>query len=214
MRSGRGVHAGFMRRELENAMKSGVILGFVLALCTLGSPALAQRWGGGETLDRILPQIRAHHPGRLSDAEPFVGEDGDTHYRIKWMTPEGRIIYFDADGRSGRWTNSRGYEGGSRGYPGEDGPPRPYDRGGDDRWRGDGRQWNGQGRDWPGGGGRPYNDNGGDRPYPRNGGGRPYENGGDRPYNDNGGGRPYDGGGDRGWNGGRNWNGGSHHHGH
>src|SRR5580698_2188909 len=128
MRSGRGVHAGFMRRELKSAMKTGVVLGFVLALMAFGSPALAQRWGGGETLDRILPQIRAHHPGRLSDAEPFVGEDGDTHYRIKWMTPEGRIIYFDADGRSGRWTNARGNEGnrgdeggGNRGYQ-DDGP--------------------------------------------------------------------------------------------
>src|ERR1700748_3812178 len=148
MRSGRGVHAGFMRRELENAMKSGVILGFVLAFCMLGSPAQAQRWGGGETLDRILPQIRAHHPGRLSDAEPFVGEDGDTHYRIKWMTPEGRIIYFDADARRGRWSNSRGakYREMPR-YGDEGGGVDRGDRGGDDRWRGgDGRRnWNGDG---------------------------------------------------------------------
>ena len=184
-------------------MKTGVVLGFVLALIASGSPALAQRWGGGETLDRILPQIRAHHPGRLSDAEPFVGEDGDTHYRIKWMTPEGRIIYFDADGRSGRWTNSRGsYEGGgNRGYQ-DDGPPRDYDRGGDDGHSHSGRNWQG------GDGRQNWNDNGGHGPDLSEGNGR----GGD--WNGNGrGGRNWNGG--RGWpgGGGHNWNGGgSHHH--
>ena len=195
-------------------MKTGVVLGFVLALMAFGSPALAQRWGGGETLDRILPQIRAHHPGRLSDAEPFVGEDGDTHYRIKWMTPEGRIIYFDADGRSGRWTNSRGYEGnrgdeggGNRGYQ-DDGPPRDYDRGGDDgRPRG--------GRNWQGGDGRQnLNDDGGGRGWPDQSwsGGDGRRGGGD--WNGNGrGGHDWNGG--RGWpgGGGRPDGGGSHHHG-
>ena len=200
-------------------MKSGVVIAVLLAFLASGSPALAQRWGDGETLDRILPQIRAHHPGRLSDAEPFVGEDGDTHYRIKWMTPEGRIIYFDADGRSGRWTNSRGgNEGGSRAYPGEDGPPRDYDRGGRQNWGDDGGggrpyQDGGGGRSYPGGGGRGWPDQGwsGDRGRPEGGAGRPYPEEGGRPFPNGGRGRDGDGGG---WNGrGGRWNGGgSHHH--
>jgi len=54
-------------------------------------------------LDRILPGIRERHPGKFYDAEgPYRGPDGQMRYRLKWMTPEGRIIWFDADARTGR----------------------------------------------------------------------------------------------------------------
>ncbi len=58
---------------------------------------------GGETLDRILPQIRVQHPGRLSDATRWTSPDGRTYYRIKWMTPQGRILFFDAESFMGRY---------------------------------------------------------------------------------------------------------------
>lgn len=85
-------------------------------LLVLAAPGHAQFLADGETLDRILPMIRADHPGRLSDAEPWTDESGRTHYRIKWMTPEGRILYFDADARSGRYSSMDG------------GPRVPHDR--------------------------------------------------------------------------------------
>src|SRR3569832_1656905 len=97
--SGRGVHSRFRSRELEGIMRSRVFLFLLPLLLAFSAPAFAR---GGGTLDSILPEIRAQHPGRLSDAEPFTADDGSTHYRIKWMTPEGRILYFDADARSGR----------------------------------------------------------------------------------------------------------------
>lgn len=87
----------------------------------LAAPASAQRMADGETLDRILPDIRAAHPGRLSDAEPWIDDNGRPHYRIKWMTPDGRILYFDADARTGRYSSS----GGERDF--RDGGPRPSD---------------------------------------------------------------------------------------
>jgi hypothetical protein len=65
----------------------------------------AQAWEspGNPSLDRILPQIRERHPGKFYDAEgPWRGPDGQMRYRLKWMTPEGRIVWFDADARTGR----------------------------------------------------------------------------------------------------------------
>ena len=82
----------------------------VIPLCVaLMAPAHAQRMADGATLDRILPDIRAQHPGRLSDAQPWTDESGRTRYRIKWMTPEGRILYFDADARTGRYWSSESF---------------------------------------------------------------------------------------------------------
>jgi hypothetical protein len=55
-----------------------------------------------QPLDRILPQIGNGRPGRFFDAEgPFPDAVGGWHYRIKWMTPEGRIVWLDADARTG-----------------------------------------------------------------------------------------------------------------
>jgi len=89
-------------------MQLRVFLALIPLFVALGVPAQAQRMADGETLDRILPDIRAQHPGRLSDAQPWTDENGRTHYRIKWMTPEGHILYFDADTRTGRYWSSDG----------------------------------------------------------------------------------------------------------
>jgi len=65
------------------------------------------------SLDRILPGIRERHPGKFYDAQgPWRGPDGQYRYRLKWMTPDGRIVWFDADARTGR-------------VLGPDAPPRP-----------------------------------------------------------------------------------------
>jgi len=91
------------------------------------TPALAQparESGGVQPLDRLLPEIRRHHPGNFYDAEgPTFGPDGQPHYHLKWMTPDGRIVWFDADARSGRVLRS------SPGRDGFDGPRRQDFRG-------------------------------------------------------------------------------------
>ncbi|HEX4301564.1 MAG TPA: hypothetical protein VHZ78_02135 [Rhizomicrobium sp.] len=174
------------------------------------------------TLDSILPGIRAQHPGRLSDAEPWTDSEGRTHYRIKWMTPEGRILFFNADADSGRYTDSGGGDvgrqwrgdGGRRG--GDDQPANENNGGNRSHWNGDGGDDNGGSGDWRArhggnnGGGDPQRDGGGDW-RDRQGGGE--TGGGDRQRGqgdwNRGGGR-----GSGGWHsGGDNGGGGHHHHG-
>lgn len=200
-------------------MRTGVSL-WVFALALLVFAPVAARaqsdddWryypsagNGAEPLDRILPEIRRTYPGRFYDAEgPFMGGDGQMHYRVKWMTPEGRIVWLDTDARTGRVLGSGG---GRHDYGSENSYSR--DQGYDDRRgnRADERRNHfnddnyGGGPDW----------NGGDRPNP---GGRDW-NGGGRDWG--GGDRPDRGGGDRPDRGGRHWNGGwggpgGDHHGH
>lgn len=89
-----------------------LLLAFLaLAAAFAAQPASAQprpygREGeraGVQPLDRLLPGIRRQYPGQFYDAEgPTYGPSGDPHYHLKWMTPDGRVIWFDADARSGR----------------------------------------------------------------------------------------------------------------
>ena len=138
-------------------MRARVVSGLVLLLLALASPAHAEdrRGQNAPSLDRILPQIRQHTPGTFYDAEgPFLGPDGSVRYRLKWMTPDGRIIWFDVDARSGRPLG--GYDGPPTGrrFGGDrfdnygEPPPRYDDRRDDGRreGRGDGRGENGNGR--------------------------------------------------------------------
>jgi len=171
-------------------MRSRAFLALVPLLLALAAPARAEH--DGETLDRILPDIRAAHPGQLSDAQPWIDDSGRTHYRIKWMTPEGRILFFDADPRTGRFAPWLGGDGerwgegnrdsGHRSGAGE--RPPPEDRGrhhdnfsaGDSpsgNWNGGGDWRGGAGRDWSGRGdwrgGHDAGDNGGGRHFWRHG---------------------------------------------
>jgi len=131
----------------------------LLAILTLGWPgtqALAQgharervRSGEVQPLDRILPEIRRDHPGSFYDAEgPFPDANGGYRYRLKWLTPEGRVIWLDTDARTGRVLNAR------RGEEREmqDRPVPPPERFRDDGNRGG--FYHDRRNDWPGGGNR------------------------------------------------------------
>lgn len=95
------------------------------AACALSAPASAQepyrRDGYGDRvapLDQILPIVRQGRAGRFYDAEgPFPDANGGYHYRIKWLTPQGRVIWLDTDARTGRVL------GVARGDWREQGPP-------------------------------------------------------------------------------------------
>jgi len=78
---------------------------------------------GVQPLDRLLPGIRRAHPGDFYDAEgPTYGPQGDPHYHLKWMTPDGRIIWYDTDARSGRVLRS---SPGRDSFDSHQGPPPP-----------------------------------------------------------------------------------------
>src|SRR5579872_5443009 len=88
----------------------GILALLTVGLLTVGfahpvqaQPAGAPMRDGVQPLDRLLLGIRRQHPGEFYDAEgPTYGPSGDAHYHLKWMTPDGRIIWFDADARNGR----------------------------------------------------------------------------------------------------------------
>jgi hypothetical protein len=81
-------------------MRYGVIPWILASFLALGASSVRAE---NPSLDRILPQLREHHPGKFYDAEgPWRGPDGQYRYRLKWMTPDGRIVWFDADARTGR----------------------------------------------------------------------------------------------------------------
>jgi hypothetical protein len=116
-------------------MRSRIFLGFLALLALLGtaSPSLAQgrfahdRYNYGVLpLGRVLPGIRSGYPGRFYDAEgPYPDSAGVLHYRIKWMTPDGRIIWLDTDARTGRVIGrAAGGWGGAPPPPGYGYPPR------------------------------------------------------------------------------------------
>jgi len=96
-------------------------------------PAYGGPRDGVQPLDRLLPGIRRAHPGDFYDAEgPTYGPDGDPHYHLKWMTPDGRIIWYDTDARTGRVLRS---SPGRDSFDSHQGPPppgfgRPYAPGG------------------------------------------------------------------------------------
>lgn len=135
-------------------MRSRLFLGLLFAGIALAGPVCARG-----TLDSILPEIRAAHPGRLSDAEPWTDSEGRTHYKIKWMTPEGRILYFNADADSGHYSSGGDDSGqwrdhGGRGRGDDDDAPPPRDSdGARTHWNGDGGDGNTDGntgviREW------------------------------------------------------------------
>jgi len=57
-----------------------------------------------QSLDSILGNIRRQHPGQLSDVEgPRNGR-----YIIKWLTPDGRVLWLETDARTGQVMGVRG----------------------------------------------------------------------------------------------------------
>jgi hypothetical protein len=121
------VHRAFIAEALRKDMSRRAHIAVFVAVLALAAPALAWAQGmplgmpvqmapappptrhpapnayGFQPLDRILPTIRNGRPGRFFDAEgPFPDAAGGWHYRIKWLTPEGRVVWLDADARSGK----------------------------------------------------------------------------------------------------------------
>ena len=139
-------------------MRARVVSGLLLLLA-LAAPAFAadRHAEGGRSFDRLLPEIRRHTPGTFYDAEgPFRGQDGQARYRIKWMTPEGRIIWYEVDAHNGRILGmvtgtlpaarrNRDSEGYLPAYP-DDGDRYGRDRYDNDRNDGNSNHFG----DWPG----------------------------------------------------------------
>jgi hypothetical protein len=82
-------------------MRPSLALFLVLLLAPFAAPGQAHAQPA-QPLDRLLPDIRRANPGQFLDAEPGASDSGSPRYRLKWLTPEGRVIWLDADARTGR----------------------------------------------------------------------------------------------------------------
>jgi hypothetical protein len=59
--------------------------------------------GEVRSLGQIIEGIRRERPGALADVQgPDIGPAGEPHYRVKWLTPDGRVLWLDTDARTGR----------------------------------------------------------------------------------------------------------------
>ena len=100
-----------------------LLLGAVLSSPTAAQPFRARQGvqsGQVRSLDEILNGIRRERPGSLADVQgPNAGPTGEPHYRLKWLTPDGRVLWLDTDARTGRVLGVEGDD--RRGAPG---PPR------------------------------------------------------------------------------------------
>lgn len=123
-------------------MRYGVLPWIFSAFVLFGmGEATARAADDNPALDRILPGIRERHPGKFYDAQgPYRGPDGQLRYRLKWMTPDGRVVWFDADAHTGRVLG-----------PGPDIGPHERRMREEERFREE-RRFE---RHWHGGGGRP-----------------------------------------------------------
>ena len=100
-----------------------LVVFLLLSAAAVSEPATAQpnrarqgvQSGEVQSLDQILNGIRRERPGSLADVEgPNFGPSGEPHYRLKWLTPDGRVLWLDTDARTaGCWV-----PGDDRGRPG------------------------------------------------------------------------------------------------
>lgn len=71
-----------------------------------GGFVLAQRGRGGPDqllpLEVVLGNVAAQIPGHHLDAQGPFPRGGRWIYRIKWLTPDGRVLIVIADAQSGR----------------------------------------------------------------------------------------------------------------
>ena len=125
------VHA-FGLKRLEMRYRVLMFAAFLSALAACAGTVAAQPYraregvqsGAMRPLPQILNGIRRQRPGSLADVEgPTPSPQGEPRYRLKWITPDGRVLWLDTDARTGRVL---GVEGEDRGPPpGAVGPGPP-----------------------------------------------------------------------------------------
>ncbi|HEX2589865.1 MAG TPA: hypothetical protein VHL34_00110 [Rhizomicrobium sp.] len=120
---------------MRNGVKSLIFAVFAVGCIASPADARPRHDGDGPAFDQVLPEIRRNQPGTFYDADgPFTGPDGRQHYRVKWMTPQGRVIWFDADARTGKVVHRDDYVRPDNRFNGRDDFDDNRDRGdGEDR---------------------------------------------------------------------------------
>lgn len=123
------VHAlGLKRLEMRyRVLMLAASLSFLAAFAGTASaqPSRAREGvqsGQVRSLDQIVNGIRRQRPGSLADVQgPNPSPEGEPRYRLKWVTPDGRVLWLDTDARTGRVLGVQGEDRGPP--PGAYGPP-------------------------------------------------------------------------------------------
>jgi hypothetical protein len=119
-------------RKLDMRYRVLMVAAFLSGLAGLQGTSLAQPYRAREgvqsgqvrSLDQILNGIRRQRPGSLADVQgPNPSAAGGSRYRLKWVTPDGRVLWLDTDAQTGRVL---GVEGEDRGPPAP--PPQAFGR--------------------------------------------------------------------------------------
>jgi hypothetical protein len=127
-------------RELDMRYCVLMVAAFLSGLAGLPGTSLAQPYRAREgvqsgqvrSLDQILNGIRRQRPGRLADVQgPNPSAAGEPRYRLKWVTPDGRVLWLDTDARTGRVIGVEGEDRGPLPVPPQafgrpPGPPPGY----------------------------------------------------------------------------------------
>ena len=117
-----------------------MVAAFLSGLVWLQGTSLAQPFRAREgvqsgqvrSLDQILNGIRRQRPGSLADVQgPNPSVAGEPRYRLKWVTPDGRVLWLDTDARTGRVMGVEGEDRGPVAAPPQSfgrppGPPPAY----------------------------------------------------------------------------------------
>lgn len=130
------VHAPGLKR-LEMRYRVLMFAAFLSALAACAGTAAAQPYrarqgvqsGQVRSLDQILNGIRRQRPGSLADVQgPNPSPEGGPRYRLKWVTPDGRVLWLDTDARTGRVLEVEGDDRGAPPGAVVPGPPAAYGR--------------------------------------------------------------------------------------
>jgi hypothetical protein len=118
--------------KLDMRYRVLMLAAFLSGLVGLQGTSLAQPYRAREgvqsgqvrSLDQILNGIRRQRPGSLADVQgPNPSAAGGSRYRLKWVTPDGRVLWLDTDAQTGRVLGVEGED--RRGPPA---PPQAFGR--------------------------------------------------------------------------------------
>lgn len=90
---------------MRGRVKHFLLLAVALLFTASGQAADRRAERSGQTarsLDQLLPEIRRRMPGSFYDADGPYAAGLQKRYRIKWMSPDGRIVWLEVDAASGR----------------------------------------------------------------------------------------------------------------
>lgn len=100
--------AGFAPAAAAGSLQSRGLAPFMLAESGHDRAKDAVRSGKVKPFRQVLGNIQSRYNGRLSDVRLEERGRGAWTYHVKWLTPQGNILVFTVNARTGRIMGVRG----------------------------------------------------------------------------------------------------------